>query len=141
VVELEPVPDELVTPVVEAVEDDDVPVVVEVVPSPWPLTVVPSPLGVAPPPEIIVELPPVFFDFSFDGILTVVVDVVTVVGVDRAVSCGDVAAILIACVSDGGLAATGAASSGGSTLTLELEPAAEDVTCRVAGATSAACAR
>jgi hypothetical protein len=34
VVELEPVPDELVTPVVEVVEDDDVPVVVEVVPSP-----------------------------------------------------------------------------------------------------------
>jgi hypothetical protein len=102
---------------------------------------VPSPLGVAPPPEINVGLPPVLFDFSFEGILTVVVDVVTVVGVERAVSCDDVAAILTACVSGDGLAATGAASSGGSTLTLELEPAAEDVTCRVAGATSAACAR
>ena len=72
--------DGLVPDVVESVFED-VPVGVEVVPSPWPLTVVPVPLGVAPPPGIIVEEPPVLFDFSFDGAVTVVVEVVTVVGV------------------------------------------------------------
>jgi len=137
VVELESVLDGLVTAVVEVVADD-APVVVEVVPSPWPLTAVPSPLGVAPPPGIIVDEPPVFWDFSFEGTVIVVVDVVTVVGVAEVVGC-DVAAILTACVWGGTLAATGAASSGGSTLTAA-DADAGGVTCRVAGATSAACA-
>ena len=140
-VELEPEPvlDGIVPDVVEVVEDDT-PEAVEVALTPWLLTVVASSLGVAPPPGIIVELPPVPFDFSFDGIVTVVVEVVFVVGVTEVVA-GDVAAIPIAGVWGSGLAATGAASSGGSTLTPAVESAAAAVTCRVAGATSAACAR
>lgn len=131
--------DGLVPDVVESVFED-VPVGVEVVPSPWPLTVVPVPLGVAPPPGIIVEEPPVLFDFSFDGAVTVVVEVVTVVGVTEVVWC-DGTAILTACRSGCTVAATGAASSGGLTLTAAVEPAAGGVTCRIAGATAAACAR
>jgi hypothetical protein len=76
--------------------DEDVPVV-DGVPSPWPLTVVPAPLGVAPPPAFIVEEPPVLCALSFDGTVMVVVDVVTVVGVVAFVRC-EGTAILTCCV-------------------------------------------
>ena len=77
--------------------DEDVPVLADGVPSPWPLTVVPAPLGVAPPPGFIVEEPPVLCDPRFDGSVTVVVDVVTVVGVVAFVRC-EGTAILTGCV-------------------------------------------
>jgi len=52
----------------------------------------PAPLGVAPPPLIIVDVPPVACDFSLMGTVTVVVVVVTVVGT---AADGDVATGLI----------------------------------------------
>jgi hypothetical protein len=133
--------DGVVPAVVEVVEEEEeIPVVAEVVPSPWLLSVVPLLLGVAPPPGSIVELPPVLRDFSFEGTVIVVVEVVTVVGVVEALA-RDVGAILTACVCSGRLAASGAASSGGSTLAPAAGPAAGVVTCRVAEATSAGRAR
>jgi len=132
--------DGVVPAVVEVVAEEEIPLVVEVVPSPLLLTVVPLLFGVAPPPGSIVELPPVLCDFSFEGMVTVVVDVVTVVGVAEALA-RDVGEILTACVCGGRLAASGAASSGGSTLAPAAGPAAGVVTCRIAGATSAGRAR
>jgi len=95
--------------------------------------------GVAPPPPAIVEVPPVVCDGSLAGAVTVVVDVVTVVGVaaDRAVAVG---AIRV-CGSGRGTAATGAASSGGPTLEYVTGATTGAAGWRLAGATSAGRAR
>jgi hypothetical protein len=83
------------------------------------LTLVPAPvpLGVAPPPLIIVDTPPVCWDFSLVGTVTVVVAVVTVVGVARGAppAAGAIGTIRVGGLG-AGVAAWGAASSDGSAL-------------------------
>ena len=136
-VELEPVLDGVVPAVVEVVESSsDAPVAVEVVvPAGLSLAGVPAEYGVTPPSAVIVDVPPDVRSLSFDGAVTVVVEVVTVVGVAEDVG-RDVAAILTAWVWGGGLAARGAPSSSGSTVAPAAEPARGEITCRVAGATT-----
>jgi len=80
VVELEALGDWLVPGVVEVVVDCPVGVDAAAAPSPGASSLVPAPLGVAPPPLNIVEVPPVACDFIFVGTVTVVVETVTVVG-------------------------------------------------------------
>lgn len=141
-IELEPVLDGVVPAVVEVVElvDADAPVAVEaVVPAGLSLAGVPAEYGVTPPSAVIVDVPPDVRSLSFDGAVTVVVEVVTVVGVAEDVG-RDVAAILTAWVWGGGLAARDAPSSSGSTVAPAAEPARGEITCPVAGATSAECA-
>jgi hypothetical protein len=82
------------------------------------LTLVPEPSGVAPPPAIIVDPPPVAGALVVDGVVTVVVEVVTVVWIGVAVTA--VAGALWTCVCASGVITVGAASSGG------LTPAAAD---------------
>lgn len=79
------------------------------------LTLVSEPSGVAPPPAIIVGEPPVAGAPVLEGIVTVVVEVVTVVwtGVTTA---GAVGRLWRTCACTGGEITVGAASSGGSTL-------------------------
>ena len=94
--------------------------------------------GVAPPPPIIVEVPPVVFGlgFGFMGTVEVVVEVVTVVG--RMDAAGRAArASPSTCDCAGGMAATGAASSGGPTLASVTGLAAGGAGWRGAGATRA----
>jgi len=123
------------------VVDDAVEGVVEVVVPGEPsvgfagLVPVPAPLGVAPPPLIIVDVPPVVCDFSLLGTVTVVVEVVTVVGMvaDGAfATSGD-----RVCGCNGWEATAGAASSGGSALESVTGAVAACVTWWLGGATSA----
>ena len=96
---------------------------------------VPAPLGVAPPPLIIVDVPPVACDFSLLGTVTVVVEVVTVVGMvaDGAfATSGD-----RVCGCNGWEATAGAASSGGSALESVTGAVAAFATWWLGGATSA----
>lgn len=79
-----------------------------------PLTLVPEPSGVAPPPAIIVDVPPVAGASVLSGIVTVVVEVVTVVWIGVAVTA--VTGVLGTCVCASGVITVGAASSGGLTL-------------------------
>jgi hypothetical protein len=140
VVEVEPLAGSLV-PVGVDVVDDTVDVSVEVDdPLVWPPVVesVPARLGAAPPPPIIVELPPVGCDFSLVGTVTVVVVVVTVVGIVEPVAGATVAAELGAGVGE---IAVGAACTGGPVLWLVAGAADCGVTGWLAGATSAARAR
>ena len=113
VVELEALADCEVPGVVDVAEGT-VEVVVEGELSVGSSTLVPEPLGVAPPPLIIVEVPPVCCDLSLVGTATEVVEVVTVVGV-VADGAGAIGAIRV-CGRNGGAATAGAASSGGSAL-------------------------
>jgi hypothetical protein len=73
-----------------------------------------EPSGVAPPPPIAADVPPVDCELRLVGIVTTVVEVVTVVGV-----ASEGAAVVGArrtCRCDGAMTAAGAASSGGLTL-------------------------
>lgn len=79
-----------------------------------PLTLVAEPSGVAPPPAIIVDVPPVAGALVFDGVVTVVVEVVTVVWIGVAVTA--VTGALWTCVCASGVITVGAASSSGLTL-------------------------
>jgi hypothetical protein len=78
------------------------------------LTLVAEPSGVAPPPAIIVDVPPVAGALVFDGVVAVVVEVVTVVWIGVAVTA--VIGVLWTCVCASGVITVGAASSGGLTL-------------------------
>jgi hypothetical protein len=102
-----------VTGVVD-VGDDTVDVVVGDEPSVGSFIFVPEPLGVPPRPPIIVDVPPVACVFSLPGTVTMVVEVVTVVG---AAADGDVAAgVTLVCGRNGWETTAGAASSDGSAL-------------------------
>jgi hypothetical protein len=98
---------EVVDDVAEVPVEDDVLLVL--------VTLVPEPSGVAPPPAIIVDEPPVAGTPVLEGIATVVVEVVTVVwtGVTTA---GVVDALWRTSGCTDGAITVGAASSGGSTL-------------------------
>jgi len=78
------------------------------------LTLVPEPSGVAPPPAIIVDVPPVAGALVLSGLVTVVVEVVTVVWIGVAVT--GAVALLRTGVRTSGVITVGAASSGGLTL-------------------------
>ena len=73
--------------------------------------VVSEPSGVAPPPPLVTAVPPVDCEARLVGIVTTVVDVVTVVGIASAA-----AGATRTCGRAGVIAAAGAASSGGFTL-------------------------
>lgn len=79
------------------------------------VTLVPAPSGVAPPPAIIVDEPPVAGAPVLEGIATVVVEVVTVVWTGVATA-GVVGALWRTCACADGAITVGAASSGGLTL-------------------------
>lgn len=98
---------EVVDDVAEVPVEDDVLLVL--------LTLVPEPSGVAPPPAIIVDEPPVDGASVFEGIVTVVVEVVTVVSMEEATT-GVVGALWRSCGCTAGAITVGAASSGGLTL-------------------------
>jgi hypothetical protein len=136
-VELEALDDCPVPDVVDNAVEDVVEVVVAGEPSVGSsgLVPVPAPLGDAPPPLIIVDVPPVACDFSLLGAVTVVVEVVTVVGI--AVD-GDVATSgARVCGCNGWEATAGAASSGGSALESVTGAAVACVTWWLGGAISA----
>lgn len=118
VVDVVPDGDWLVPTVVSLVEDS-VPSAVSVELSVGSV-VVPEPSGVAPPPPIVTAVPPVEGTVCLAGIVMTVVDVVTVVGT-ACVAAGVVGARRVSGCDNGGVAAAGAASSGG--LTLESEVA------------------
>jgi hypothetical protein len=107
VVDVESVGDWLV-PTVVALVDGCVPFAVRVEPSAG-CVVVLEPSGVAPPPPIVADVPPVAGAFRLVGILTTVVDVVTVIGMAPAAA--DVVGAIRTCGCGAAVATAGAASS------------------------------
>jgi len=100
------------------------------------LVPVPAPVGVAPPPPFIVDVPPEACDFSLIGTVTVVVEVVTVVGADPECAL-ETGVTRVWGLSDAG-ATAGAASSGAFALEDVTAGAVGCLTWWFAGATRAA---
>lgn len=124
------------------VVDDDVELAFELEPVPVlvpvlvPLPLVPPPSGVAPPLPDITDVPPVAGAPGFDGIVTVVVDVVTVIGI--VADAEEIVGATDPCGRTAGAITVGAASSGGSTLAVVSWREAGGTTWWVRGADSAA---